>query len=108
MYDPGKVETIRGQVVRVERFVPMQGMSAGIHLILRADKEEIPVHLGPAWYVERQDVKIEAGATVEIEGSRVNVAGTPAIIAAVVKRGDEVLRLRDQAGIPAWSGWRRR
>jgi hypothetical protein len=34
--------------------------------------------------------------------------GKPAIIAAEVKKDDEVLTLRDASGFPAWSGWRRR
>lgn len=29
------------------------------------------------------------------------------VIAAEVKKSDNVLVLRDYAGIPAWSGWRR-
>jgi hypothetical protein len=38
----------------------------------------------------------------------VTVSGKPAIIAAEVKKGDDLLRLRDEAGLPAWSAWRRR
>jgi hypothetical protein len=37
----------------------------------------------------------------------VTFEGKPAIIAAEIKKGDETLRLRDDAGVPAWSGWRR-
>lgn len=45
---------------------------------------------------------------VEVKGSRVTVEGKPSIIAAELKKGDDVLILRDTGGIPAWSGWRRR
>lgn len=41
-------------------------------------------------------------------GSRISFEGNPAIIAAEVKKGDEVLKLRDEKGVPFWSGWRRR
>jgi hypothetical protein len=44
---------------------------------------------------------------VEVKGSRVTFAGNPAIIAAEVKKGDALLKLRDENGIPAWAGWRR-
>jgi hypothetical protein len=64
--------------------------------------------LGPAFYLENQDVKIEPKDKVEVKGSRVTFEGKPAIIAAEVKKGDEVLRLRDDNGFPMWSGWRRR
>ena len=65
------------------------------------------VHLGPEWYIERLDGKLAKGDAVEVKGSRVTFAGNPAIIAAEVKKGDAILKLRDDNGIPAWSGWRR-
>jgi len=43
-----------------------------------------------------------------VKGSRFTLGGKPAIIAAEVKKGDEVLKLRDDAGFPMWIGWRRR
>jgi hypothetical protein len=107
MFNPATVETLSGVVVRIETFKPMKGMRAGIHLILKTDKETIPVHLGPAWFIERQDTKIEKGDKIEVKGSRVTVDGKPAIIAGEVKKGSNVLVLRDSSGIPVWSGWRR-
>lgn len=108
LYDPKTVETITGEVVKVDRVTPIRGMSGGVHLVVKTDKEEVSVHLGPLWYLENQDVKIEPKDKVEIKGSRVTLGGKPAIIAAEVKKGDETLNLRDEAGVPAWSGWRRR
>ncbi len=107
MFNPATVETLSGVVVSVETFKPMKGMHSGIHLILKTDKGTIPVHLGPSWFIERQDTKIEKGDKVEVKGSRVTVNGKPAIIAAEVKKGDHVLVLRDSSGVPVWSGWRR-
>ncbi len=83
-------------------------MSAGIHMNVKTDKETISVHLGPSWYLENQDLKIEPKDKVEVKGSKIMFDGKPAIIAAEVRKGDEVLRLRDDAGFPVWSGWRRR
>jgi hypothetical protein len=108
MYDPKNVERISGEVVGVERFTPRKGMSAGVHVTVKTDKETVSVHLGPAWYLENQDVKLEPMDRVEVRGARVTVGGKPAIIAADVRKGDEVLTLRDERGVPAWSGWRRR
>lgn len=107
MYDPKAVETITGEVTGVDRITPVKGMSGGIHMNVKTDKETISVHLGPAWYLENQDVKIETKDKVEVKGARTTFAGKPAIIAAEVKKGDEVLKLRDDNGFPVWSGWRR-
>ena len=108
MYNPSTVETLSGEVESVDRVSPMKGMRSGIHIALKTDKETIPVHLGPEWYVEGLDVKLQKGDAIEVKGSRVTFGGKPAIIAAEVKKGDSALVLRDSAGVPAWAGWRKR
>ena len=108
MYDPKAVETITGEVTVVDRIIPVKGMSGGVHMNVKTDKETISVQLGPSWYLENQDVKIAAKDKVDVKGVRTTFAGKPAIIAAEVKKGDEVLKLRDDSGFPVWSGWRRR
>ncbi len=108
IYDPKSSETIRGEVTKVDRITPTQGMSGGIHMLVKTDKETVSVHLGPSWYLENQDVKIEPKDTVEVKGSRVTFGGQPALIASEVRKGNEILTLRDEAGFPAWMAWRRR
>jgi hypothetical protein len=107
IYNPAMTESLSGEVVSVEEIKPMKGMRAGIHLLVKSGKETVSVHLGPAWYIERLDTQISEGDTIEIKGSRVSFEGKPAIIAAEIKKGDVVLRLRDDQGISVWSGWRR-
>jgi hypothetical protein len=108
MYDPKAMETISGEVTSIDRITPNKGMAAGIHMNVKTDQDTISVHLGPSWYLENQDVKIEPKDKVEVKGAKTTFAGKPAIIAAEVKKGDEVLKLRDDSGFPVWSGWRRR
>ena len=79
LYDPKTVESFTGEVVKVD-LVPMRGMSGGLHLTLKKEKETIPVHLGPSWYLERQDLKLAPKDRVEIKGSRVTFGGKPAVI----------------------------
>lgn len=107
MYNPQSVETIIGEVVSVGKIAPVKGMSYGVHIMVKSGKETISVHLGPAWYIENQDVKIAPGDRVEVKGSRITFQGKPALIAAEVKKGDEILTLRGANGFPAWNGWRR-
>ena len=108
MFNPQTVETIRGVVVLVEKIAPMRGMAYGVHAVVKTDKETISVHLGPDWYITNQDVRIEANDQVEVKGSRITIEGAPALIAAEVKKGADVLTLRDESGLPVWAGWRRR
>lgn len=108
MYDSKTVETINGTILEIDSISPLKGMSNGIHLLLKTDIEIISVHLGPAWYIDNQDIDLQKNDRVEMKGSRVSFDGKPAIIAAELKKGDDVLKLRDETGFPAWSGWRRR
>jgi hypothetical protein len=108
MYNPKTVETLSGEVVSVDRITPEKGMAYGVHLMLKTEKETVSVHLGPQWYIERQDTEIKTKDSIQVKGSRITFEGKPAIIAAEVKKGDEVLKLRDEKGVPYWSGWRRR
>ncbi len=98
-YDPKTVETIQGKVLSVEK---MQQRGGGVHFMLQTDKETIAVHFGPSWYIDKQTPKIETNDTITVTGSRVTVDGKPAIIAAQVKKGNEILKLRDENGIPVW------
>jgi hypothetical protein len=108
MFNPETIETLSGEVVSVDKIKPIRGMSYGIHLKLKTDNGIIPVHLGPAWFIENQDIKVEPKDKVEILGSRITFDGKPAVIAAKIKKGDETLELRDENGFPVWCGWRRR
>jgi hypothetical protein len=107
LYDVKTVESISGEVLRIEKIKPMKGMSAGVHLVLKEANGEMSVHLGPEWYVERQDFEIKVGDKIEVTGSKVTFQGKPALIAAEVKKNNDVLKLRDNDGFPYWSGWRR-
>ncbi|MEJ2031533.1 MAG: DNA-binding protein [Deltaproteobacteria bacterium] len=104
MYNPATMETVAGEIVKIEREIPFHGMSYGIHLLVKTTQGTIPVHLGPEWFIERLDMKLSVGDAVEVKGSRVTFEGKPAIIAAEIKKGDSVIVLRNSAGIPVWAG----
>ena len=108
MYNPATVQTVTGTVETVEKITPMRGMSGGIHLLLKTEKGPLSAHLGPEWFIERLQPGIEKGDTVTVTGSMGTVGGKPALFAAEVRKGDETLKLRDERGIPVWTGWRRK
>ncbi len=107
MYNPETSEKISGEVVSVDEIIRGRDGFYGVHLAVKTDKETVTVHLGPGWYIEKQDTKIEAKDKVEIIGSKILYDDKPAIIAYEVKKGDDTLVLRDANGFPAWRGWRR-
>jgi hypothetical protein len=107
MYDPKTVTKVQGAVVVVDTFA-YGGMSRGVHLTLLTGRDTLQVHLGPQWFVSAQDTKLAVGDSVVVEGSRITFEGRPAVIAARITRGRDVLTLRHADGFPVWVGWRRR
>lgn len=108
IYDVNTVETISGQVTKIDKIYPNKNMSYGIHMTINTSSGEISVHLGPGWYIENQDTQINQDDNVSVTGSKVTYEGIKVIIAKEVTKGDEVLKLRDDNGFPLWSGWRNR
>lgn len=119
MYDPSTVETIKGEVVSVDsvkmsesmmkmmgtgKGMGMTGTPYGIHISVKTDKETIPVHLGPAWFVSKQETKILVNDKIEVHGSRIMYEEKPGLCAAEVKKGTNVLNFRNEDGTPLWSG----
>jgi hypothetical protein len=107
MYNPKTVETIKGEVVSIDTVTPMKGKSYGIHLMVKTGKGTISIHVGPAWYFDKQNFVIRAKDKIKVRGSRITFDGKPAIIAAELKKGNEVIKLRDENGYPVWSGRRK-
>jgi hypothetical protein len=62
------------------------------------------VRLGPDFYVDEQAVKLATGDRVIVKGYEVELDGERVLVAAEVRRGDAVLALRGEDGIPLWRG----
>ena len=106
LYDVWTVETLRGEVLRVDR-MEMEGKeTVGIHVQLRTNKETVVVRLGPDWFIDDQPMSIRIGDVLEVKGSRVTLRGASAILAAEVRRGRDRILLRDNTGKPLWRGQR--
>ena len=81
-------------------------MKNGIQLSTSRGESLLYIHLGPMWYLERQQMGFEPGDVIEETGARVEIDGEEVMIAKTIRRGQWVLTLRDKTGFPVWSGWR--
>jgi hypothetical protein len=102
-YDPKSEVTINGTVDKVERLKSENTPMAGIHLIVKSENEMVQVHLGPAAFVDPK-MTFKEGDTIQVVGSKVTIGGKPVVIARQIKKGDDLLQLRDESGRPLWSG----
>ncbi|HEU0273411.1 MAG TPA: hypothetical protein VFQ83_02655 [Candidatus Udaeobacter sp.] len=101
-YDVKTVETIGGRVLSVENTTLSKRRGYWVQLMLQTDKEVIPVQLGPLWFIVKETPRIEANDTITVTGSRMMLDGRPAVIAADIAKGNELLKLRQNDGVPFW------
>lgn len=102
-FDTNSLVTLRGWVVRLESFRPGGGASPGLRAIVQSGADKVTVHLGPRWFLERQELQLQPKDPVAIEGSRVQMGGDSVVIARAISCGERSLVLRDAEGSPAWS-----
>lgn len=112
-YNPQTVTTVKGQVESLSTY-PMMGARAGRRglmcqgLVLKTDKGNITVHLGPPGYVSQQGLTVKKGDTLVVTGSKVTQNQHPVLLAAEIKKNSQTLKLRDEQGFPLWRGPGRR
>jgi hypothetical protein len=105
----GKPMTITGKVSQVLTETLQDKMHPGMAILVDSkEKGRVRVHLGPVWYLERQEFDLEPGQEVTVKGICPEEKGETRLIAAQVTVGDSVLVLRDQEGRPRWEAWRKR
>ncbi|SMO78608.1 DNA-binding protein [Fodinibius sediminis] len=106
-FDTTTVETISGEVMEVTYTAKnRKAITTGVHLLLQTGEETVPVHLGPAWFIDRQE-PFNKGDTITVTGSRITFNNDQAIIASQIVRNQMTLQLRNREGYPLWKGWRR-
>jgi hypothetical protein len=110
LYNPQAVETLTGKVEAVNRIASRKrGRPERVMMLLQTDKGTVKVHLGPTSYLDSQALKLAPGDQVEVKGMRITRSKATLFIAGAVKRGDQVLQLRDDAtGRPLWAKSKRR
>jgi hypothetical protein len=101
--------TITGKISRVFTETLQDNMYPGMAMLVDTKAHgRVRVHLGPVWYLERQEFGLIPGQTVQVKGVCLEEKGKIRRIAAQVMVGDSVLTLRDAAGQPRWEAWRKR
>jgi hypothetical protein len=103
-YNPQTVVTVSGTVVSMTPPSVKRGLPYLVHLTLQTREGKINIFLGPSFYIDNLPVHIKVLDRIQVTGSKITWEGSPVILAAEIKRGDEVLKLRDPKGIPVWSG----
>jgi hypothetical protein len=103
-YDRATEVTRHCKVDSVDEVAPgnCPGCDGGIHLRATCDGEVCDIHLGPAAFVKDKNFPLAKGDEIDVTGSRVTHDGGTSLLARKVRKGEAVLELRDEQGLPLW------
>ncbi len=105
VYDTSTLTQVKGTITEIKHPNCGKGQGKGVHLILKTEKTDTyEVHLGPLWYLEKQNILLSEGDTIVVSGSKVMLNKQEVIIAREFEKGSSTIILRDKNGIPLWSG----
>ena len=103
-FDNFNLTTVTGTVVHMDTVTPSREMTApAVRLMMNIGGRDIPVHLGPMWYIMNQDVNFPRGESLEVRGFRANFEGSEFIMPVELRSRDRIFRFRDDDGNPFWN-----
>ncbi len=98
-----KVQTYQGTIVSVGEFEPGSDAEPGLRLRVRTDAQKmLTVHAGPRQYIQEQNISLNPGDKVSIQGAEAEIDDRPVVLASQIKVKQQTLNLRDQSGKPQW------
>jgi hypothetical protein len=71
---------------------------------LTSDSTKTVVRLAPVGFLKENDFVVKEGDVLSVSGYRMTMAEGKLLVALVVRRGTQTLRLRESPGKPAWKG----
>ena len=103
LYTPRTVETVQGEVLSLGKTLAGNGKDYCLNLTLKTAKEKLLVILEPEKYASREDFVIAPQDKVQVTGSRLLQPGPATLIAAEIRKGDDLVKLREANGRPVWA-----
>ena len=101
-YDTAAEVTFSGTVDEVRQMPSPGSGPGGLHLMIRGDGAVQEVAVGPASFVTSKRFNFEKGDSVTVTGAKMKLGPREVVVAREIKKGDQVLTLRDSRGVPLW------
>jgi hypothetical protein len=103
LYNPATVVTVAGIVI-AKTPPAAKGLPQLVYLTLMTETGKLTIFLGPDLYLDKLPVQIQNLDKIQVTGSQITWKGKPVIVAAEIKKGEQILKLREPNGVPVWSG----
>jgi len=77
-------------------------------LVVKTESKTVLVHVAPADFLKEIDTVFNKGEQVEVVGCKAPDAPEEEILAREITVGQNTTTLRDEKGVPVWTGWKPR
>ncbi len=95
--------TVDGRVLGTESSVA-PAADENVRLILKPDgRAPVVVELAPGWYLDRRGLHFSEQERLQVEGHREGHGNASPFVVRRIRRGGEVVDLRDETGQPHWT-----
>ena len=105
VFDKDTVEELKGKIDEIVYTGCENGRDKGVEMLLHSGNVKEIIHLGPVWFMEKQNRKFKKGEIIQVRGSRVNFKGLSVIIAEMIISGGKIFQMRNENGHPLWNAW---
>lgn len=102
-YDVASEVKVKG-VIEDIRDVP--GDLGGTNLAVKTDSKTILVYVGPGDFLKEIEVSFNKGDQVDVTGCKAPNTTEEVLLAREITVGSNTFTLRDDKGIPVWTGWK--
>jgi hypothetical protein len=99
-YDPSTETTITGTIEEIHTLDSM--CQSGTHLMVKTDKGNTEVALGPTKFLADQKLELKKGDQVQIVGANTNNRRGEMFVARQITSSGKTVKLRDDKGVPSW------
>lgn len=99
-YDPSTEATITGTIEEINTTGAM--CRSGSHVIVKTDKGNLEVALGPNKFLADQNLNLKKGDQVQIVGAKATTGRGEIFIAREITSAGKTVTLRDAQGVPSW------
>ena len=108
MFSRQNIVFLTGTIEEIKPVAPIKGMTEGVAVVLKAQEDTIELLLGPKWFINNQRISFSRNDMIEVRGVKVTLHKKTFFIPARIIKGDYILELRNEDGVPVWDAARRR
>jgi len=102
-YDVKNEVKVKGVIEEIRQ---VAGPFEGTHLVVKTESKTVLVHVAPADFLKEIDTAFNKGEEIEVVGCKAPDASEEEILAREITVGQNTTTLRDEKGVPVWSGWK--